>query len=280
MIDITVTLATRGRYITTLPLCLMSILNQSLKPKRIILVDDNDEKDFYKIDILKDILILLKLKNIEFEYYHGQSKGQTYAQQIALSHVNTEWIFKTDDDNVIEPNVFETLSHHITDRVGALSGLILSKKDFNTNRSIEYTAKIYNKIKDIYRYFNVQMCKNQDDTLKRVEHIYSNYLFRRKLIDRYPLEFAPAGHREDTVTTHAIHRKGYQLFVDPNAIIWHLNECDGGNRNYDYSLTVKNEILFLEKLKEWKIYIDIKEDKNKVYEIKDGKEWLIYEKNR
>ena len=280
MIDITVTLATRGRYNTTLPLCLMSILNQTLKPKKIILVDDNDNKDFYNIDIFKNILNLFKLKGIEFEYYHGQSKGQTHAQQIAFNHVNTEWIFKTDDDNILETNVLELLSENIDTNVGALSGLILSKKDFNINREIEYTSEIYNKVCDIYRYFNIQMCRNQDNTLKRVEHIYSNYLFRKKLIDRYPLEFAPAGHREDTVTTHSIHRKGYKLFINPSAIIWHLNDTEGGNRNYDYNLTVNNEKLFLKKLNEWGIHLNIKEDEKRIYEIKDGKEWLIYEKNR
>jgi len=279
-LPISVNLTTKGRYMTTLPLCLMSILNQTMLPSSIMIVDDNEQKDFYNYQIFKNIITLCKLKNINFQYYHGQSKGQVLAQQLLFQKTKEEWIFKIDDDNILETNVLELLSKNIDTNVGALSGLILSKKDFKSNRKIEYTSEIYNKVCDIYRYFNIQMCRNQDNSLKRVEHIYSNYLFRKELIDRYPLEFAPAGHREDTVTTHSIHRKGYKLFINPNAIIWHLNDTEGGNRNYDYNYNIKNEKLFLGKLNDWGIHLNIKEDEKRVYEIRDGKDWLIYEKNR
>ena len=35
--------ATRGRYFTTLPLVLNAIINQSQKPDKLIIFDDNDE---------------------------------------------------------------------------------------------------------------------------------------------------------------------------------------------------------------------------------------------
>ena len=91
--NITVHIATKNRYYTTLPISLMSIINQTILPTEIILVDDNDKKEFYDIDMYKSILKLLKLKNIKFSYYHGDSMGQTYAFQIALEHTKKDsWV--------------------------------------------------------------------------------------------------------------------------------------------------------------------------------------------
>lgn len=275
MIEITVTITTCNRYLSTLPLCLFSILNQTYRPKKVILVDDNIEKSFYKHDILKHIQTLFKLKKIEFEYYYGESKGQVYAQQKALKYSDTEWIFKIDDDNILENNVIELLVNNIDNNVGALSGLILSKSDID--RKIEYEDSIYNRIEEIYRYFNIQKCGDQDNTIKKVEHIYSNYLFRKSLVETYPLDFSPAGYREDTVTTYEIFRKGFDLLIVPEAKIWNLDEQSGGNKKYDNSNHIKNEKLFLDKLKEWNIHLNLIQKEDGVYEKKsNGSVWLVY----
>lgn len=282
--DLTVNLTTRGRYHTTLPLCLMSILNQSFLPCEIILVDDNEKKEFYNIPIFKEFLRLCKLKNIKFSYFYGVCKGQTFAQQIGYEHTNeNNLIFKMDDDNILNINTLELLYETLTssEKIGAVSGLILSEKDFD--RQIEYnpTGGIYNKIEDIYSYFNIQMCGNQNNELKKVEHIYSNFMFKKDLTDGYALEFAPAGHREDTVFTHEIYRKGYDLMINPNVIIYHLDNNVGGNRIHDNKKDNKNDIKFIEKLKDWGIIpnkLQLKEDNEKVYTFHLGKEWLIYNK--
>jgi glycosyltransferase involved in cell wall biosynthesis len=278
-IDITVSLTTRNRYNTTLPLCLISIANQTYPPKEVILVDDNEKKEFYDISIFKIILQIFKYKNIEFQYFHGPSKGQTYAQQVAFDHITTNWILKIDDDNILDNNVLEILTNTITEKTGAVSGLILNKKD--SVREIEYESDFYNKIEDIYSYFNIQMCGNQDDKIKKVEHIYSNYLFRKDLVDGYPLEFAPAGHREDTVFTYQIYLKGYDLLINPKSITWHFNEFGGGNKQYNYESNTRNELKFLEKLKEWKIVpnkLTLKENSKGVYAVKNKTDYIVYEK--
>jgi len=277
--DITVTLTTRNRYYTTLPLCLMSIFNQTLSPKRIILVDDNKDKIFYNIPQFKDILFLFKQKNIGFSYFHGESKGQVFAQQIALENTNTELIFKMDDDNILENNVLELLYNYMKDDVGMVSCLILTKDDLE--RKLEYEDKIYNKIEDIYDKYNIQFIKNQDNEIKQVEHLHGSYLFKRELVDSYPLEFSPSGHREDTVTSYEIYRKGHKLLVVPQTIIWHLKEKTGGNRLFSYEKEKENELKFIDKLKEWKIVpdkIQMFEDNKMVYTSKNNIKYLIYEK--
>lgn len=277
---ITVSITTRGRYETTLPLSLMSIINQSLLPYEIILVDDNDNKDFYNIKIFKEILKLIKLKGVKFSYFYGESKGQVYAQQIALNNCSTELIYKMDDDNILESNVLEILYNTITksDKIGAVSGLILNDKD--KKRELNQISDLYNKIDDIYSNFNIQMCGIQSKDIKRVEHIYSNFLFKVSLIREYALEFYPSGHREDTVVTYELYLKGYDLLINPNCIIWHLNENNGGNRLHENDN--KNEILFINKLKKWGVIPDkikVVEDLDTVYTMKGFNKFLIYKKN-
>ena len=270
-------ITTFGRYTTTLPLALLSIINQTVLPKTIVLIDDNKEKKFYEHEVLKNLLSLMRIKNINFEYYNGQSKGQILAQQIGLSNIKTDWYLSTDDDNILEPNVIELFINNISDNIGAMSGLILSKQDVQSNREIEYKSNdTYNKLKDIFRYFNIQMCPNQDTTIKKVEHIYSNYFIRTKLIDSYPLEFLNGCHRSETVLTHEVFRKGYDLIVDPKVKIWHLHS-DGGNRSYKTENS--NDKLFVDKLKLWKTDVNLIEDRENVYEEReDGTKWLIYKK--
>jgi len=281
--DITVIISTRGRYHTTLPLCLMSILNQSYSPIEVILVDDNDVKEFYNIPINKEILKLFKLKNIDFSYFHGESKGQVYAQKIGIDNSKTDWIFRTDDDNILESNVLEILSGNINEKVGALSGIIISNI-YNKLRKIEIHGDIYNKIEDIYSSFNIQMCGNQDNKIKKVEHLYSNYLFKKDIIKSdITLDFSPAGHREDTVFTHEIYRKGYDLVVNPKCIIYHLNEQKGGNRTHQNEQTNINEKKFIQKMKDWGVIpnkLKIEKDEDMIFTMRGNTKYWILSKNK
>jgi hypothetical protein len=120
------------------------------------------------------------------------------------------------------------------------------------DQNVDDDNGVYNKIEDIYPTYNIQMCGNQDRKIKKVEHLYSNYLFKKSLVSNYPLDFSPASHREDTVFSYEIFRKGYDLLVDPNAIIWHLHS-DGGNRIYSKEKNKKNDELFVQKLILWGI---------------------------
>ena len=65
---ITVTVATKNRYDSTLPLCLLSLASQTVLPYEVILIDDNEVKKFYDYPALRHILELFKLKNIKFSY--------------------------------------------------------------------------------------------------------------------------------------------------------------------------------------------------------------------
>ena len=124
---LTVLLATCDRYDTVLPLCLMSIINQSHPPNRVVLIDDSINKKFYDYTILKNILILFKEKGIEFSYFYGKNKGMVPALQIGLDNISDGWVFKTDDDNILSYNTLELFVKNIRKNIGAMGGVIIDK---------------------------------------------------------------------------------------------------------------------------------------------------------
>jgi hypothetical protein len=281
---ITILLTTCGRYETTLPLCLMSIFNQSHPPDRVVLVDDSKEKKFYDYPILKNILILFKEKGIIFEYFYGSCKGAVPALQLGLDKIEDGWVFKTDDDNILSCNVLELFINNIQDNIGAMSGIIIDKYlhsfyERNPDKvSIEENG-YYNRIENIYSELNIQMMHNQSNEIKKVEHIYSNYFFKRDIADDYPIELSPSSHREETIFTYNIFRKGYDLIIIPEIKIYHLSGRErSGNSQWSESDRRKNELFFIEKLKEWEIVpnkVQIFDDGVKRYVTKNGVNYSV-----
>lgn len=275
--NITVLLSTYNRYESTLPLCLLSLVSQSRKPDRVILVDDNKEKRFYDYPTLKSIISLFKLVGISFDYYHGKSIGATNALQIGLEKIESGWVLKIDDDNFLEYNVIELFENNISDQVGAIGGMIIDKKIRQNVKNDLFPScveGVYNKIENIFSEFNIQLMKNQSNTIKKVEHLYSNYFFRRNLVDSYPLELKPSCHREDTIMTHTIFRKGYDLLMIPYAKTYHLNSHESsGDGKWD-DLINENEKIFIEKMKMWGIIPDKIEiiEKNGDFFVKKNKD--------
>jgi len=281
---VTVLLTTCKRYETTLPLCLMSIINQTYKPSRIVLVDDSKEKRFYQYPYLKNILVLMKMKGITFDYFHGPSKGAVPALQMGLDNISEGWVFKTDDDNILEPDVLEIFVNHIRPNIGVMSGVIIDKTLHDIyvkspDKAPTEVDGVWNKIENIYSEFNIQMIHNQDFYVKQVEHIYSNYFFNRDIADDYPLELQPSSHREETIFTHNIFRKGYNLIIIPAAVIYHIYyDHTSGNRKYGKEYIRKNELFFIEKLKEWGIVpekLEIHDDGSKMYVTQKGAKFLV-----
>ena len=89
-IDVTVEISTKNRYQTTLPICLMSVANQTYTPKKILMFDDGDQKDLRQDPTFASIFALLAAKNIQFECVFGRKKGQVENHQMALSLSTTE----------------------------------------------------------------------------------------------------------------------------------------------------------------------------------------------
>ena len=67
--------ATRGRYQTTLPLVLNAIMNQTKLPDKLVIFDDNDEpQDMRNVAMYQHFFQILDYKKIAWEWVFAEKK--------------------------------------------------------------------------------------------------------------------------------------------------------------------------------------------------------------
>ena len=215
--------ATRGRYFTTLPLVLNAIINQTTPPDKVVIFDDNDEpQDMRKEMIYQYFFQMLDLKKIAWEWQFAEKKGQHHIHQRANT-MGFDWVWRCDDDAIPESNVLGNLLSYATiDNVGAVGGSIL------TPPNLFDTSKSTGKIQDIDKEPNIQW--NNIRTLKEVEHLHCSFLYKAGVHD-YNLGLSRVAHREETLFTYGLFKKGYRVLVAPHAVTWHMKNPQGGIRS-------------------------------------------------
>jgi glycosyltransferase involved in cell wall biosynthesis len=233
----------------------MSVINQTYKPKHIIIVDDSDEiKDLRKEEIYQNIFSNIDRKGITWEVIFGNKKGQVDSHNIVLEKSQTDWIWRIDDDEIAESNVLENLVKNITNNpgrnIGAIGGLVLDPKNDITQIPDGLTN---NKIEDVRTKPNIQWFYHKG--VKEVDHLYSSFLYKKSAVPYgYCTLLSPVSHREETILTYEIKRNGYKILVDPSATTWHHRSGTGGIRSYvDQNLWNNDESLFDIKYGLWNI---------------------------
>lgn len=214
--------ATRGRYHTTLPMVLEAIANQTKLPDKLIVFDDNDKpEDMRNNFIYQHLFNILNRKCVQWEWLFADKKGQHHIHQMA-NKMGYDWVWRIDDDAIPEPNVLQKLYFYIDKHVGAIGGAILTLPDnFNTS---EVTGKIENIDKEP----NIQWAEIKE--VKEVEHLHCSFLYRAGIHD-YNLGLSRVAHREETLFTYGLHQKGYAILAVPDATTWHLKNPQGGIRS-------------------------------------------------
>ncbi len=246
--DVTAYVSTKGRYNTTLPACLISIANQELKPKYVVIYQDDPETfDLRKSSVYNNIFKLFEKNGIQWSVVFGEGKGQVLNHTKALENSATEWIWRIDDDNVAEKNVLRDLCKHINDNVGAIGGAVVDPSYQGSNKSVSTD------IRDIKTSPNIQWVKQ--DLVKSVDHLYSTFLYRKEAGKHgYCKELSVIGHREESLYSFGIKKAGWDLIVDLNIVTWHMRENLGGIRSFsDSSLWEHDEKIFDAKMKEYGI---------------------------
>lgn len=248
--EVTATISTYNRYETTLAVTLLSLLNQTYLPKKILIYDDNEEpKDLREHPLYHNIFKLIQLKNIEYEVLFTKKRGQVLNHQDALTKSNTELIWRLDDDIFIESNVLETLVNNFRENprdlaASSCSILMTDRPFFNIQKELQAIS-----IKDI-NLINTQWVINECKEKIEVEHIHCSFLVRKSLalkVGGYFTNLSPIGHREETIFTYKLHHYGYKLLIDTHAVIWHLKEEKGGIRavsNQKQEYGIKDEQIF------------------------------------
>lgn len=215
-------IATRGRYFTTLPLVLNAVINQTKKPDKIVIFDDNDQpEDMRQYFLYQHFFYMLEQKKIKWEWLFAEKKGQHHIHQMANT-MGYDWVWRVDDDAVPEPNVLETLSIYMQPNIGAIGGSII------TPPVNLLTVNSTGLIKDIDSEPNIQWGFILQS--KEVEHLHCSFLYRAGIHD-YNLGLSRVAHREETLFTYGLFCKGYKVLAVPNAITWHLKNPQGGIRS-------------------------------------------------
>jgi cellulose synthase/poly-beta-1,6-N-acetylglucosamine synthase-like glycosyltransferase len=215
-------IATRGRYFTTLPVVLSAVINQTRSPDKIVIFDDNDEpKDMRQEPLYQQLFWQMAAKGIQWEWLFAEKKGQHHIHQRA-NLMGYDWVWRVDDDAVPESNVLENLTKHISDDVGAIGGSVLNPP--HMPEYLEATGKLIN----ISNEPNIQWGVIPD--VKEVEHLYCSFIYRAGIVD-YNLGLSRVAHREETLFSWSLFNKGYKLLVVPNAVTWHLKSPTGGIRD-------------------------------------------------
>jgi len=215
--------ATRGRYFTTLPLVFQAIINQTRLPDKLVIFDDNDEpKDMRQEMIYQYFFQMLDIKKIKWEWLFADKKGQHHIHQRANT-MGFDWVWRVDDDCIPEPNVLGNLLGYTSlDNVGAVGGAIL------TPPNLFDTSKVIGSIANIDSEPNIQW--NHIKQSKEVEHLHCSFLYRAGIYD-YNLGLSRVAHREETLFTYGLHQKGYKILAVPHAESLHMKNPQGGIRS-------------------------------------------------
>jgi GT2 family glycosyltransferase len=228
--------ATRGRYQTTLPLTLNAIINQTKKVDKLVIFDDNDEpQDMRKELVYSYFFQMLDIKGIQWEWVYAHKKGQHHIHQMANT-MGFDWVWRVDDDAIPEPNVLQTLFNYTSKKVGAVGGAILTPP--LRFESFRPTGKIEN----IDTEPNIQW--SFIHKVKEVEHLHCSFLYRAGVHD-YNTGLSRVAHREETLFTYGLYLKGYKILAVPNAVSWHLKNPNGGIRSEtNQKLYEQDELIF------------------------------------
>lgn len=217
-------ISTRGRYDSTLPMTVQSVICQTRKPDKLVIFDDNDEpQDLRNHDVYRQMFPMLQSKGIDWVVVFGGKKGQHHNHQLANT-MGYDWVWRLDDDTFAEPNVLATLCSYVNDDVGAIAGSVMTP---SFTESFQPGVLATGRISEIDNEYNPQWFER--NSVLEVEHLHCSFLYRAGVHD-YNLNLSRVAHREETMFSHGLYRKGYRLLVVPNAVTWHLKMNGGGIR--------------------------------------------------
>jgi hypothetical protein len=236
-------ICTKNRYETTLPLTIQSVIMQTVKPSFLLIYDDNEDeyrRDLRDDNVYRYLFQMLDFYNIKWQVIFGKQIGQHHGHQIA-NKMGYEYVWRIDDDEIAEPDVLDKylkLMHH---DVGAVGGSVLTP-----NFPIGESSNLEN----IYHLPNIQW-QTKKEIIIDIDHLHSTFLYRADIVD-YCLELSPVAHREETIFSHELKRKGYVLLIDLSAITHHLKQENSGIRSYDNSEWFQHdEDIFTKKMNSW-----------------------------
>ena len=211
-------ISTRGRTSSTLIMAMQAVAMQTKKPDRLIIFDDNDSPiDMWADPAFKEMFKLLSWRGISGDIIQGERKGQHFNHQKA-NLMSYKWCWRIDDDCIPEHDVLEKLYAQTADDVGAVGGSIITLPIPQGESS--------GKITELHKN------NKQWDFIKEteeVDHLHCSFLYRAGVAN-YDLALSRVAHREETLFTWELKKRGYKILITP-CVTWHLKAGSGGIRD-------------------------------------------------
>lgn len=225
--DISVVIPTKDRT-EDLYKCIWSVLNQSVRPAEIIVIDDGCLSKYFIDKIAKE----MKLNEIIFKYIKKNTPGLSVSRNMGASIAECQVVLYLDDDVILNEDYIEILKnawerHKNEEYLGGIGGVIKNL------RKITFMEKIFHKI------FLLSSPIKWDVTdvgfqvwstdVKEEQKAY--YLpggitsFRKNLVEKIPFrQLSPGRTPADDVEFFVKTKKsGYYFILAPRAQLFHKN---------------------------------------------------------
>ncbi len=179
--------------------CLESVLAQTVKPIKMLVVNDGSTDSTPKI--LKRYSDRVTVLNLE-----ENTGNKALALREAIPYLEGDVIIYTDADSILDARAAEKmLAHFLDPEVGGVSGFVRSK-----------THNLITGIREIQYIYGQEVLKRGMSTINAVPVIPGCIgAVRRELFDPLPDTIT-----EDTDMTLSILRKGYKVIFEPGAVVW------------------------------------------------------------
>lgn len=231
MEQVTVGIPTLGRYSTTFPMALMSVICQTVTPRHIHIYDDNEKHltPLHEYEPYNHLFKMMELKGIGYDVWQSQKRGLVSHRRHLLANAQTEFVWIFDDDQYAEATVLETLLNTINSdpKIGAVGSLI-PQPLINFNPRVKHSSKLIDN--SIFK-VNSQWVRDGRTEPYEVDHLYSGFLYRKEAGKHGYPELSKVSHREDTLFSYGMVRNGWKLVVNPSVTTWHLRS-GGGIREF------------------------------------------------
>ena len=191
----------------TIESCLESVLNQTLKPKSILVIDDNST------DKTKEILNKYK-EQIEI-ISNKENKGLSYSRNFAVNYLKTKYIASIDADVVLSREWLERVLKSLLKNNASLVGGKMYEKYINNPCNLWRSIRLKQNWgeSDILNPDLVFGCNNVLNTSNLdLRKIYNNNSEYYKL------------NGEDTELCKFLKKKNYTLFYNSSAVCYHLQD--------------------------------------------------------
>ena len=222
---ISVVMPTRNRHATTLPLCLLSVVTQTVAPSEVMVIDDSDEfVDVRGWQSFDAIFKIAQERGINILFTPGNEKGVSYSRMQGMRTTNYRYVWHLDDDCIPSPSVLESLYSEI------LGGAIAAAPQYLfLGEPVYDNPGLSNKIDCLSTAPNAQWFNGTGKAIE-VEHFYSGGLVDKLelLAFEYP-GLSPVGFREDTMMSLYLHTRG-KIVITGSATVWHYHAKTGGIR--------------------------------------------------